>query len=175
MLTKEIISKLDSNNVSKDLDHTKAVVTRLWNGASNQLKQQAVNLGSYKNTKSFAPVKDIGKISVRMAVVLAQVFQVNPFHIIDPQYEDTGCSEEILSKFLQAQGFGNYASVDPEDITFLKKYINNLLDSIHLTPEIANLSVEQIVSLIEALNTQTKLNNKTARSKLALIKLILAH
>lgn len=186
MLSIEQIIQLNSNNISVNLDHTKSVVTQLWNNASTHQKQKAVTLGSYKNTKSFGPVKAIGKISVRMAIVLAQVFNVDPFYIIGEKIEDNGFDENVLSEFLQRFGFEDFAisndpytqppSIQRSPITndILKDFANNIIDSVEMTDELMALSEEETIQLLKALNTKAKLNNFDSVIKLSLIKKILA-
>ncbi|KZL93968.1 hypothetical protein [Clostridium magnum] len=186
MLSIEQIAQLNSNNISVNPDHTKSVVKQLWNNASTHQKQKAVTIGSYKNTKSFGPVKDIGKISVRMAIVLSQVFNVNPFYIIGEETEDNGFNENIMDQFLQRFGFGDFAtsndsytqvpSIQRSPITndILKDFASNIIDSVEMTDELMALSEEEAIQLLKALNTKAKLNNFDSVIKLLLIKKILA-
>ena len=187
MLNNEQISQLNSHDISKDNDHTKAVVSRLWGKATSEQKQKAVTLGSYKNTKSFYPTKNKGQISVRMTIVLAQVFSVDPFYIIGEKLMDNGFTEEALNDFLCRFSFDNLATntylqstkvenhPTPLNEIMLKDYVIKVIDDIVMTKELSELSEEEIISLIKALITQVKLKNINAMTKLSLIKRILAY
>lgn len=178
MLSKEQIVQLNTNNVSVNTSHTKSVVTRLWKNATSEQKKQAVALGSYKNTKSFYPTQNMGKIAVRMVVVLAQVFNVDPFYIIGEKTQDNGYSDSALDSFLIKFNFSGFASANASRVPIidnsLKELAGNIIGAAEMTEELNNLSEEDCILLLKALFTQSKLNDMSMM-KLSLIKRILAY
>lgn len=175
MLEKSQIAQLNSRNISKDMNHTKAVVSQIWNHATNDLKQKAVELGSYQNTKSFHPAKISGQISVRMAVVLAIVYGVNPFYITGEKNNDGGFTENTLQDFLNQHGFAHIASSNDALVQTDSPKANNSTTHEETTlNEKTTLSEEEVLTLIKAHFIESKLGNKTSVEKLDSILKILA-
>jgi hypothetical protein len=184
MITMEQISQLnsDSINISLNPDHTKSVFKELWDNSAGHQKIYAVALGSYEDIKPFESIKDSGEISVRMALVLAIVFGINPFYIIGKITEDNAFNETDLNEFLK--NFEGFSAVDypslsipstdlnPTTNVMLTELVNNIIDNLEMTEELSLLEVNQ---LIKELNTQAQLKNFTATIKLSLIKRILEY
>lgn len=183
MLTVEQISQLnsDSINISLNPDHTKSVFKDLWDNSSWHQKLYAIALGSYKDIMPFESVKDLGEISVRMTAVLATVFDINPFYIIDETTEDAKFIESNLSEFLK--NFSVISLDNPSSYVYtndlnsttkvmLTELMNNVIDNLELTNQIPVIEANQ---LINELNTQAQLKNLTAIIKLSLIKKILEY
>jgi hypothetical protein len=184
MITMEQISQLnsDSINISLNPDHTKSVFKKLWDNSAGHQKIYAVALGSYEDIKPFESIKDSGEISVRMALVLAIVFGINPFYIIGETTEDNAFNETDLNEFLKNfEGFPpvddpslSISSIDlnPTTKVMLIELLNSIIDNLEITEKLSLLEANQ---LIKELNTKSQSKNLTATIKLYLIKRILEY
>jgi len=173
MLKTEQIVRLNSNDISVDTNHTRTIVSKLWDNATNKEKKKAVSIGGYKDTRSFSPVRNQGNISVRMAVTLAQVFNVDPYFIIGKKTNDEGFSEAKLNAFLKDQGFDEFITRRPITNDTLVDYATEIIKSIDITEKLRNLPEDELIKLMEALIIQADLGNLPANLKLDIIKRIL--
>lgn len=184
MITMEQISQLnsDSINISLNPDHTKSVFKKLWDNSAGHQKIYSVALGSYENIKPFESIKDSGEISVRMALVLAIVFGINPFYIIGETTEDNAFNDTDLNEFLKNfEGIPpvddpslSISSIDlnPTTKVMLIELLNSIIDNLEITEELSLLEANQ---LIKELNTNAQSKNLTATIKLSLVKRILEY
>lgn len=183
MLTLEQIAKLnsDSINISVNTDHTKSVLKELWKNSSNHQKLSAVALGSYEGVNVFNPVLDTGKISLQMAIVLAQTFEISPFYITGEQTNDTYFDDAVLNDFLNS--YNDFLAItetlstttleiNPATKAMLQDMYTNIIDNIEISEE---LLVHETIQIINELNNQARIQNLTAVIKLSLIKRILEY
>lgn len=184
MITLEQISQLNSDpiNISLNPDHTKYVFKELWDNSAGHQKIHAVALGSYEDIKPFESIKDNGEISVRMAVVLAIVFGINPFYIIGKTTEYNVFNETDLNEFIK--NFEDFSPVDDPALSIssidlnttakvmLTELLKSIFDNLELIEELSLLEANQ---LIKELNTKAQLKNLTATIKLSLVKRILEY
>jgi len=172
MLEASQIIQLKSRNVSMDEKHTRTVVNQIWNSASIELKKKAVELGSYPNTKSFHPVKMNGRISVRMTVVLAIVFNINPFYIIGDTYTEKEFSESLLVDFLEKYGFSHVLQSNALAPIVLPKNSDATMSE-PIDVATVSLCEDEIVALIRAIFIKARLGDKNSIEQIKTISKIL--
>lgn len=73
----------NGKNVSLDTEHTKNVITDLWNKAISSQKREIGEIGNYSSiNKAIYYTKKTGRISAKMANAFANVFNVSYDYII---------------------------------------------------------------------------------------------
>lgn len=131
-LNTELIKKLNSNDISKNNEVTKKIIHELWDSTTNKKKNDAVELGGYKDTKPFSIARNKGTISVRMVVVLSKIFNINPYYIIGVDEDNNGFNEKDIKRLLIENGFKSYI-IDNE---------NNMVANMY------NLSLDEFIELL---------------------------
>lgn len=174
-LDREKIMLLDSNNVSKDNEETKKRFDNLWKSANNKTKNEAVDLGGYKDTRSFTNAKNHGAISVRMVVALAIVFDLDPYYITAQSSVKNILTDENMKEFLEENNFGGVlrGGIDLKKKA-LKMYIEEIIDGIDegVLSSIEDLENDEVIKMIEVLLIKNRIKN-FEKEKINLIKILL--
>lgn len=178
MLSKEIVSLLDSNNVSKNKSLTKQRLEELWKNATREDKTKAVELGDYTDTKAFNNARYQGSISTRMAVALSITFNVNPFYITGESNNKKPLTEAYLNAFLKQNGFEKYCTSNTHEIRkkellfFAEKVINNVNDK--TIERLKIVSDEDLITILKGYLVQSKFDySSDLINKVDLVKVIL--
>lgn len=175
MIDKRIVVQLDSKNISKNPKVTKERFESLWKEASNKIKNEAVEIGGYKDTRSFTNAKNSGLISVRMAVSLAITFGVDPFYLTAEKENKGQLTEANLDQFLNVHGFKSLR----EDKCGIRKkelesYVKGVIGEIdeNMIEAINKVSDEELNTLLKSTLIKYKAGNISS-DKVDLLKLLL--
>jgi len=177
MLSSGVIKSLNSKNVSHNPVITKERLVELWEKASKQQKEKAVNLGAYTDVRSFNKTRSSGYISVRMVLALAITLNIDPFYITAHSDEKETCTEENINRFLEMSGYGNIIETCSESPT--KKevldFVSSRMDDLttQVRQAIASITNEELVTLLQAYLIRAKAGNEDDL-RLFLIRLLLA-
>ena len=94
MLTTAQIKSLKQVNISVDPEKTKERVQQVWKAAKNVIKNDTVALAGCSKGTVYR-VFDTGSISIKLAIAIGQVMNVNPYYLTG-ELEDQGSFSEIL-------------------------------------------------------------------------------
>jgi len=104
MLTTPQIKSLKQVNITVDAEKTKARVEQVWKSAKNAVKNDVVALaGCAKNT--VYRVFDTGSLSIKLAIAIGQVLNVNPYYLTGEADEPGDFSEALLLQILKQHGY----------------------------------------------------------------------
>jgi len=104
MLTTPQIKSLKQVNISVDAEKTKQRVEQVWKAAKNAVKNDVVALaGCAKNT--VYRVFDTGSLSIKLAIAIGQVLNVNPYYLTGEADEPSEFSEALLLQILEQHGY----------------------------------------------------------------------
>ncbi|MCL2299758.1 MAG: hypothetical protein FWC27_06380 [Firmicutes bacterium] len=104
MLTTPQIKSLKQVNISVDAEKTKERVVQVWKSAKNAVKNDVVALaGCAKNT--VYRVFDTGSLSIKLAIAIGQVLDVNPYYLTGEADEQGNFSEALLLQILEQHGY----------------------------------------------------------------------
>ena len=104
MLTTPQIKSLKQVNISVDAEKTKERVAQVWKSTKNATKNDVVALaGCAKNT--VYRVFDTGSISIKLAIAIGQVMDVNPYYLTGEMDEQGRFGEILLMQILDQHGY----------------------------------------------------------------------
>ena len=104
MLTTPQIKSLKQVNISVDAEVTKQRVEQVWKSAKNATKNDVVALaGCAKNT--VYRVFSTGSVSIKLAIAIGQVLNVNPFYLTGEADEPGEFTEALLLQILEQHGY----------------------------------------------------------------------
>lgn len=177
MLDKLIVSQLNTANISIDNAKTKERLEEIWKNATSQERQKAVDLGGYKDTRSFNNALRTARISLRMTVAIAQIFNIDPLFISAESDVKQELTEENLNKIIENHGYGQYTT---DNLLTIKKerLLNHLevfLDGInekHII-DTDKVSDEDFYILLKGMLIQDKIGKCESELRVELIKLLL--
>lgn len=175
MIDRRIVTQMDSKDVSKNQDITKERFEKLWKGASNKTKNQAVKVGGYKDTRTFTNAKGSGHLSVRMVVSLAITFDVDPFYLTAEKDTAGKLTEENLNQFLEAHNF-KYLLEDKcgnrkkELDSYIKGVIANIDED--FMESMDAVSEDELSTLLRSILIKYKAGN-VSKEKMDLLKVLL--
>lgn len=104
MVSKELLAKLKTSNISADGEKTKARVQELWQNASREQKREVLEFAGVKPVSVYR-IYTQNRISAKMAIPIAQVLNVNPFYLIGEADERGEYTNELLNEFLIRFGY----------------------------------------------------------------------
>ncbi|MDL2288657.1 hypothetical protein LJC32_04675, partial [Oscillospiraceae bacterium OttesenSCG-928-F05] len=90
-------------NISMDGDKTKSRVEAAWKPATREQKQEIEELCGLKRV-SIQRVYKTGSISVKIALAMAQVLDIDPFYLVGESEEPGTCTEEALTELFLRHG-----------------------------------------------------------------------
>ena len=100
MLTTPQIKSLKQVNITVDAEKTKVRVEQVWKSAKSAVKNDVVALaGCAKNT--VYRVFDTGSLSIKLAIAIGQVLNVNPYYLTGEADEPGEFSEALLLQILE--------------------------------------------------------------------------
>ena len=176
MQINNFLKNLDTHNVSVNCPVTKQRFESIWNNASNEKKNEAVNLAQYASTKSFTNANK-GLMSVRMVLSLAITFNKNPFWISAEETIEDGCTIEKVDAFLKKNKFEEYCSYNLNVAKqLLKDLINDVSNNIRddFQELIESFTPEEYLKILDVMFIKSKITRPSKEmSKLDLIKYIL--
>ncbi len=108
MLTSDMIKTLKQVNISVDSELTKHRTKGVLKAASREQKRQIDAFAGLKRA-SINRVYTTGSISVKIAVAVAHVLNINPYYLTGEVSEPGECSDELLAEFLAAKGYKDIA------------------------------------------------------------------
>jgi len=105
MLDKEFLKKLKQTDVSIDSAKTKARMTAIWKTCGKAgRKEMADMIDGAVSTFHAAALK--GRVSVKLAIPMAVVGDVDPAYLTGATDDPSICTDEKISAFLAANGYG---------------------------------------------------------------------
>jgi len=104
MITTEQIKSLKQNNISVDAEITKQRTEQVWKAAKNAAKNDVVALaGCAKGT--IYRVFQTGSISIKLAIAIGQVLNVNPNYLAGAAGEPGEFTDALLLQILELHGY----------------------------------------------------------------------
>ena len=108
MLTTPQIKSLKQVNISVDAEATKQRVEQVWKSAKNAVKNDVVALASCSKNTVYR-VFDTGSLSIKLAIAIGQVLNVNPYYLTGEADEPGEFSEALLLQLLHQHGYTTLA------------------------------------------------------------------
>lgn len=116
MIDTEFIKKLKQTNASVDKDKTIERVKAQWKKATNATKQQLLELADISRATIYR-IYNTGAISVKTAVPLAMLLDVDPRYLTGQSDQAATCTDESLWNFLLDHGYNKLlAGHDPQSL-----------------------------------------------------------
>lgn len=175
MLDYDLIKKMNSKNISIDVEITKERLKKIWSNITKEQLRKAIKLGGFSNSRSFNKTRKTGIISVRMTVALAVALEINPFYLSAEENKKEDYSEEKLIDFVKTKNI----KLDLSEKALLKKEIEESFQEVLNTVDLEEvealekMSKEEVITLIEGLFIKEKIINK--KKRIFLIKLMLTN
>lgn len=175
MLDYDLIKKMNSKNISIDVEITRERLKRIWSNITKEQLRKTIKIGGFSNSRSFNKTRKTGIISVRMTVALAVALKINPFYLSAEENEKDDYSEEKLIDFIKSKNI----KLDLSEKALLKKEIEEsfqeILNEVDLEEidALEKISEEELITLMEGLFIKGKIVNK--KKRIFLIKLMLAN
>jgi hypothetical protein len=109
MLSVEQMQRLKRSNVSVDADKTMERFKEDF-GASSAGQKRVMEEVSGQAINSYYRIGQTGAISVRLALAMANEFNVTPFYYSGETDEKDPCSDIAVKRFLEANGYDDIAA-----------------------------------------------------------------
>ncbi|MDF2800402.1 MAG: hypothetical protein K0S61_305 [Anaerocolumna sp.] len=175
MFNTDLLITLNSKNVSMVPSKTKERVGSILAQSTKQQRDRAAALGGYNDARSFNKTKSSGFISVRMALTLAIIFNLDPNYIIAETDERTEYSDEKAKRFLINMGFKHvlskeYGPTEEDVIPYISKLMRDI--SPDMKESIRRLSEEELLTMLKAYLIRSKIG-ADEEIRLFLIKILL--
>jgi hypothetical protein len=106
MFDQTVYGKIKQTNVSKDQDKTKERVEAIWKSCKKPVKNAVLELADV-NDSSYYRIYQTGTISVKLALALAQIVNIDPYYLTGESDEQSEFSEELGKDFLKAKGYND--------------------------------------------------------------------
>ena len=134
MLSVEQMQRLKRSNVSVDAEKTMERFKEDF-GASSAEQKRAMEETSGQAQNSFYRIGQTGAISVRLALAMANEFNITPFYYTGETDEKEPCSDVLIKQFLEKHEYFDIATeLEP---TAKKKRAYNRKPKAESTPETA--------------------------------------
>lgn len=112
LLTEEEIQALKQTNISSYPEKTKERVQTLWKSASLEQKENLCSLAGV-GIPTIYRVTKVGSLSAKLAIAIAQTFNVNPHYLLGETDEQGKCNKENVHQLLEQHGYRT-PSVQPK-------------------------------------------------------------
>ena len=175
MIDERLIKQLKQTNISKNTAVTKERINEIWKSATKMQKSR-VELISGVSRATIYRVYNNGKISAKLAVAIAKVFNVDPYYLTGMSNKLSRCTNQTLYKFLTDLGYKNLPIKSNEE-TGEEAEVSN--DAAAPEPKSAvaetnaDLTSEDIQTLIQSLLIREKAGVKSAVDKMAKLRELL--
>lgn len=175
MLDYDLIKKMNSKNISIDVEITRERLKKIWSNITREQIRKIIKIGGFSNSRSFNKTRKTGIISVRMTVALAVALEINPFYLSAEENKKEDYSEEKVIDFIKSKNI----KLDLSEKALLKKEIEDsfqeILNEVNLAEieALEKISKEELITLMEGLFIKEKFVNK--KKRIFLIKLMLAN
>jgi hypothetical protein len=103
MFDTEMLKQLKQSNISENGEKTGLRVKEIWKAAKPDMKKAVVELSEISTGAVYRNIKT-GSISIKLAIALGQVMNVNPFYLTGESDERDNYSENIAIKLIKKQG-----------------------------------------------------------------------
>ena len=113
MINERVIRKLKQTNISENPVKTKARIRELWK-TSSKAKKHIVEETAGVSRATIYRAYNTGSVSAKLAVPMAQNFNVDPHYLTGKTDQMGECTNEKLVKFLTSLGYGNLLSIEAE-------------------------------------------------------------
>jgi len=125
MLTTEQINSLKQNNISIDAETTQQRTEQVWKSAKSAVKNEITTLADCATATVYRVYKT-GSISIKLAIALGQVLNINPYYLTGEADELGEFSEALLLQILEQHGYkellAEIASPAEEPVKQKRKY-----------------------------------------------------
>jgi len=178
MIDERLIKQLKQTNISKNIAVTKERINEIWKSATKMQKSR-VELISGVSRATIYRVYNNGKISAKLAVAIAKVFNVDPYYLTGMSNKLSRCTDQIIYKFLTDLGYKNLPIKANEETGEEAEAVSDTAIPESKAPSVAvakinaDLTSEDIQTLIQSLLIREKAGVKSAVDKMAKLRELL--
>ena len=112
MLDTGFLKQLKQVNISKDVEKTKARFKEVWKAATPAKKKEAHELAGVAANTIYR-VGNTGSISIKLAIALAQVLNVDPLYLTGEANDIGEYSDKSVNKLLRKHGYSDKSEKKP--------------------------------------------------------------
>ncbi|MGL4873891.1 MAG: hypothetical protein ACRC30_04490 [Clostridium sp.] len=175
MIDYSLIKKMNSKNVSSDIETTKKRVRDIWRNITKEQRNEAIKVGGFSNSRSFNKTRKTGLISVRMTLAISVAVKVNPFYITAEENDKNDYSEEKLILFIKSRNINPDFEITKESVikSTLKEEFSKIIENVNeeTLEYVDKLKKEELITLLDSLFIKDRIGKK--REKLVLLKILL--
>ncbi len=110
MLGSDQFKQIRLTSVGQNEEKVQSRVKEIWLSLPKTKREEILNLSGL-SVHAATRTYQRGKISLKFALALAQTQNINPYYLSGASDEREGCSDEIINKFLAANGHADVVSV----------------------------------------------------------------